>query len=94
MQLCVVHLVRAALKYVVDKDSDAVITDLKKIYQAATVVEAEEALESFAQAWGEKYPTIVKQWRLKWPDIMAMFDFPPGSARQSTRPMPSSRSTA
>jgi putative transposase len=77
VQLCVVHLVRAALKYVVDKDTDAVITDLKKIYQAATVLEAEEALESFAQAWGEKYPTIVKQWRLKWSDIVAMFEFPP-----------------
>jgi putative transposase len=77
VQLCVVHLVRAALKYVVDKDSDAVVTDLKKIYQAATVLEAERALEGFAQAWSDKYPTIVKQWRLKWPDIVAMFDFPP-----------------
>jgi transposase-like protein len=77
VQLCVVHLVRAALKYVVDKDSDAVITDLKKVYQAATVVEAQAALASFAQAWDVKYPTIVKQWHLKWPDIAAMFDFPP-----------------
>jgi putative transposase len=77
VQLCIVHLVRAALKYVVDKDSYAVTADLKKIYQAATVVEAEAALESFAQAWGDKYPTIAKQWRLKWPDIVAMFDFPP-----------------
>jgi putative transposase len=77
VQLCVVHLVRAALKYVTDKDSDQVIDDLKKIYQAPTVIEAEAALESFAQAWGEKYPTIVKQWRLKWPDIVAMFEFPP-----------------
>jgi putative transposase len=77
VQLCVVHLVRAALKYVMDKDSDAVITDLKKIYQAATVLEAEAALDTFAQAWDEKYPTIVKQWRLKWSDIVAMFDFPP-----------------
>jgi transposase-like protein len=77
VQLCVVHLVRAALKYVMDNDSDAVITDLKKIYQAATVAEAEEALEGFAQAWGDKYPTIVKQWRWKWADIVAMFDFPP-----------------
>jgi putative transposase len=77
VQLCVVHLVRAALKYVVDKDSDAVVTDLKKIYQAATVLEAEQALEHFAQAWNDKYPTIVKQWRLKWPDIAAMFEFPP-----------------
>ncbi len=71
------HLVRAALEYVVDKDSDELIADLKKIYQATTVVEAEEVLDSFAQAWGDKYPTIVKQWRLKWPDIAAMFDFPP-----------------
>ena len=77
VQLCIVHLVRAALKYVTDKDSDQVIADLKKIYQAATVVEAEAALESFAEAWGDKYPTIVKQWRLKWADITAMFEFPP-----------------
>ena len=77
VQLCIVHLVRAALKYVTDKDSDQVIADLKRIYQAATVVEAEAALDRFAEAWGEKYPTIVKQWRLKWPDIMAMFEFPP-----------------
>jgi putative transposase len=77
VQLCIVHLVRAALKYVTDKDSDQVIADLKKIYQAATVVEAEAALDGFAQAWADKYPTIVKQWRLKWPDIVAMFEFPP-----------------
>jgi transposase-like protein len=77
VQLCVVHLVRAALKYVTDKDSDQVIDDLKKIYRAATAIEAEAALESFAQAWDAKYPTIVKQWRLKWPDIAAMFEFPP-----------------
>jgi putative transposase len=77
VQLCIVHLVRAALKYVVDKDSDGVITDLKKIYQAATVLEAEAALDGFAEVWGEKYPTIVKQWRLKWGDIASMFEFPP-----------------
>jgi putative transposase len=81
VQLCVVHLVRAALKYVVDKDSDQVIADLKKIYQAPTAIEAEEALEGFAQAWGDKYPTIVKQWRLKWSDIAAMFEFPPAIRR-------------
>lgn len=77
VQLCIVHLVRAALKYVPDKDSDQVTADLKKIYQSPTVSEAEAALESFAQAWNAKYPTIVKQWRLKWPDIAAMFEFPP-----------------
>jgi putative transposase len=44
VQLCVVHLVRAALRYVTDQDSQAVTRDLKKIYQAATLLEAEQAL--------------------------------------------------
>jgi putative transposase len=77
VQLCIVHLVRAALRYVSTPDSKAVIADLKKIYQAATVVEAERALTNFAQAWDAKYPTISKQWRVKWTDLIAVFDFPP-----------------
>ena len=60
VQLCIVHLVRAALRYVSTQDSKAVIADLKKIYQAATVLEAEQALENFAQAWDAKYPTIAR----------------------------------
>jgi transposase-like protein len=76
VQLCIVHLVRAALRYVSTQDSKAVIADLKKIYQAATVVEAEQALENFAQAWDGKYPTIAKMWRTKWTDIITLFDYP------------------
>jgi transposase-like protein len=77
VQLCIVHLVRAALKYVTENDSRPVAADLKKIYQSATVAEAEQELEKFAEVWGEKYPTIVKQWRLKWHDLSTLFDFPP-----------------
>lgn len=77
VQLCIVHLVRAALKYVTTEDSKAVAADLKTIYQSATVEEAETALEKFAEVWGAKYPTIVKQWRLKWTDIITLFEFPP-----------------
>jgi len=76
VQLCIVHLVRAALRYVADQDSKAVARDLKKIYQAATLLEAEQALEAFAQAWQAKYPTIIKMWRAKWTDIITLFDFP------------------
>ena len=34
-------------------------------------------MEKFAEVWGKKYPTIVKQWRLKWIDIIGLFEFPP-----------------
>jgi len=77
VQLCIVHLVRAALRYVSSEDSQQVVRDLKKIYQAATVIEAEDALDDFAQAWDAKYPTISKMWRAKWTDIITLFDFPP-----------------
>jgi putative transposase len=81
VQLCIVHLVRAALRYVSSTDSREVASDLKKIYQAATVEEAERALDDFAQAWDAKYPTIAKQWRAKWADIITLFDFPPAIRR-------------
>jgi putative transposase len=77
VQLCIVHLVRAALRYVSTTDSKSVAADLKTIYQSATVEEAEAALDKFAEVWGEKYPTIVKQWRLKWNDLITLFEFPP-----------------
>lgn len=77
VQLCIVHLVRAALRYVSDADSREVVKGLKAIYQAATAQEAESALGRFAERWDSKYPTISKQWRLKWADIVAMFEFPP-----------------
>lgn len=76
VQLCIVHLVRAALRYVSTPDSKPVTADLKKIYQAATVLEAEQALDAFAQTWDAKYPTISKMWRAKWMDIITLFDFP------------------
>jgi len=76
VQLCIVHLVRAALRYVSDQDSKAVARDLKKVYASATALEAEQALQEFAQAWDAKYPTISKMWRAKWTDIITLFDYP------------------
>lgn len=76
VQLCLVHLVRAALRYVSTADSAEVVADLKKIYQADSAVEAEHELESFGAKWDAKYPTISRQWRLKWPHIATMFEMP------------------
>ena len=70
------HLVRAALRYVANSDSREVIADLKRIYQAASVLEGEQELSNFASKWDAKYPTISKQWRLKWPHITTMFEMP------------------
>jgi putative transposase len=76
VQLCIVHLVRAAMKYVTTADSREVLADLKRIYQAVNALEAEQELNGFSSKWDEKYPTISKQWRLKWPHITSMFEMP------------------
>ena len=54
VQLCIVHLVRAALRYVGTQDSKAVIADLKAVYQAATVVEAEAGARQVRSSLGRE----------------------------------------
>lgn len=58
VQLCIVHKVRNALKYVPWKERKAVAADHRAIYGAATIREAEQALEHFSDQWDRKYPAI------------------------------------
>ena len=76
IQLCIVHLVRNAMKYVVWKDYKAVAADLKHIYQSATEDEALLALERFAERWDEKYPHISRTWRQHWQNLSTLFRYP------------------
>ena len=77
VQLCIVHMVRASLNYVNWKERQQVARDLKSIYRAATVEEAEQQLAEFAAKWNGKYPTISALWRRNWPGIIPFFQFPP-----------------
>jgi putative transposase len=76
VQLCIVHQVRNSLKYVSWKWRKEVAEDLKAIYTAATVDEAELNLEAFAKKWDEQLPTISKSWRLNWERLMPFMSYP------------------
>src|SRR5437868_2274796 len=76
VQLCVVHMVRNSLNYVGWKERKAVALDLKQIYRAATVAEAEQALGQFEQKWDRKYPSISKSWRTHWPELITFLKYP------------------
>jgi len=76
IQLCIVHMVRNAVKYVPWKDYKAVTTDLKKIYRSATEDEALLALEQFGERWDEKYPQISRSWRNHWENLNTLFKYP------------------
>jgi putative transposase len=76
VQLCLVHLVRYSLAYVSFKDRKALVADLKMIYRAVSVEEAEAQLEAFAEKWDTRYPMISKSWRANWARVMPMFGLP------------------
>lgn len=76
VQLCVVHQVRNSLKYVSWKWRKEVAEDLKLIYTAATVEEAELQLEAFARKWDEQLPTISRSWRLNWERLIPFLSYP------------------
>lgn len=77
VQLCVVHLVRYSLNYVSWKLRKEVAFDLRAIYAAATVDEAEQRLGEFEKKWGAAYPSIAQSWRHNWARIIPFFDYPP-----------------
>ncbi len=76
VQLCLVHLVRYSLAYVSFKDRKALVADLKTIYRAVSVEEAEYQLEAFTEKWDSRYPMIAKSWRANWARVIPMFGLP------------------
>ena len=73
VQLCIVHMVRNSTKFVSWKDYKKIAADLKNIYRAATVEQAEEALNDFEEKWDGRYPMISKSWRSNWSHIIPFF---------------------
>ncbi len=75
-QICVVHQIRNACRYVVWKDKRAFTRDMKHIYNAPTKEAAKAALEDFALQWEGKYSYAIKSWRNNWEDLTVFYEFP------------------
>lgn len=78
VQTCVVHLIRAAMRFVNYKDRKALAAALKPIYQAANEDAALEALETFTNSpLGQRYPSAVKSFQDAWDRFTPFLAFPP-----------------
>ena len=75
VQLCIVHMVRNSLKFVSYKDRKKIAADLKNVYRASTVEQAEEALKDLEEKWDKRYPMISKSWRSNWSRIIPFFAY-------------------
>jgi len=76
VQLCLVHKVRNALKYVPYKDRKAVARSLKAVYKAKDTEEGWTRLQQARREWSGKYSVIFDRWENKWERISPMFAFP------------------
>lgn len=75
-QICVVHQIRNACRYVVWKDKKAFTTDMKLIYNAPNQQAAKAALKDFADKWNDKYSYAIKSWYDNWEQLTVFFEFP------------------
>jgi putative transposase len=78
VQTCVVHLLRASMRFVNYKDRRQVATALKPIYTAVNADAALDELAAFAATdLGKKYPATVKTFEDAWERFTPFLAFPP-----------------
>jgi putative transposase len=76
VQTCIVHLIRASLRYVNYRDKKKVATALRPIYTAANADDALLELDAFEADWGARYPAAVQAWRASWEHVTPFLALP------------------
>lgn len=76
-QTCVVHLIRASMRYVSYSDRREVAKALKPVYTAVNADTAEQALLTFAESdLGKRYKACVATWENAWEEFVPFMAFP------------------
>lgn len=78
VQTCVVHLIRASLRFVSYRDRKKLAAALKPVYTAATVDAAETALLELADSdLGQRNKAAIATWQAAWERFIPFLAFPP-----------------
>lgn len=75
-QICIVHQIRNACRFVVWKDRKQFTADMKGIYTAPNRDAAQLSLDQQEATWGNKYGYAIKSWKDNWEELTAFLDFP------------------
>jgi putative transposase len=76
VQTCIVHMIRASLRYVTHVDKKNVVASLRDIYTADTEDAAHAALDVFDKRWQVKYPSVSKLWHSRWNEVVPFLAYP------------------
>jgi putative transposase len=75
VQTCIVHLIRASMRYV-NYDLKKVTSALRPIYTAANADAALSELARFDADLGARYPATVRAWRDAWEHVLPFLSLP------------------
>jgi transposase-like protein len=75
VQTCIVHLLRNSFRYAGRQHWSAIAAALKPVYTAATEPAAKERFVEFVEAWGVRYPAIVRLWEAAWAEFVPFLAF-------------------
>ncbi|WP_413299614.1 IS256 family transposase [Bacillus sp. 1P10SD] len=76
IQSCIIHQLRNNVKCVPHKFRKELMDDLKKVYKAYTIEQAELEFDEFKEKWGKKYPSVIKSWETNWLELTTFFSYP------------------
>ena len=76
VQRCVIHQIRASMRYVNWKERKAFAADLRAIYTAVNEEQAQRELDAVREKWGSRYPNAVKSWERNWDELCTFFLYP------------------
>nr|WP_106781178.1 IS256 family transposase [Lysinibacillus timonensis] len=76
IQLCVIHQIRNTMKYVASKERQAFMNDLKKVYKASILEQAELEFKKLKESWNSKYPKVIESWEENWLELTTYSPYP------------------
>lgn len=75
VQTCVIHLIRASLRYVSYDDRKKLVAALRPVYTAINEAAAKAALEQLRASFGKKAPGVIAAWDRAWPQFIPFLEF-------------------
>lgn len=75
VQQCIVHLIRNSFRYAGRQHRDQIVKALKPVHTAPSEAAARDRFAEFAQAWGGRYPAIVRLWDNAWAEFVPFLEY-------------------
>ena len=75
VQTCIIHLIRNTFRLASKRDWDALKRDVKPIYTAPNAAAAGPRWTTLTDAWGDRYPAIIRLWSNAWTEFIPFLDY-------------------